>query len=187
MAKDTYRVMITSLYGGGPKESVDYYNYKEDEKYIYCDAILSAEASSKYILAKYDVDEIVTLGSKSSFDPGDELVPMILREGSSFYASDINKLSSYSLLRYRLAQFLDEIRIEEQDVRDLLSEEEQQQTIEAVKNSFRKLTQDHEFVKFNRFFDMLDMDDKLKLDFTEDVINQLFIGNASFDENMLNR
>ena len=182
MGNDTYRVMITSLYGGGPKDVIDYYNVRQGERYMYCDAILSAEASCKYILANYDIDTIVTLGSKSTYDPGDELVEMVIREGSSFYASDINKLSAYSLLRYRLAQFLDEIRIEEQDIRDLLTEEEQQKTIDAVKNSFRKLTQGDPDAKFNRFFDMLDRDENLKIEFTKEVIGSLGTENARLPE-----
>ena len=173
MERDTYRVMITSLYGGGPKDNVDYYNVKQGERYLYCDAILSAESSCKYILANYKIDEIITLGSKSSYDPGDELVKMVLREGSSFYASDINKLSAYSLLRYRLAQYIEDLRIEEQDIRDLLTEEEQKEAISVIRNSFKRLTQGNENAKFSRFFDMLDMDEELKNEFTKDVISQL--------------
>ena len=182
MGKGTYRIMITSLYGGGPKDTTDYYNVRQGEKYVYCDAILSAEASCKYILANYKIDSIVTLGSKSTYDPGDELVDMVLREGSSFYASDINKLSAYSLLRYRLAQYLDEIRIEEQDIKDLLTEEEQRQTIEAVKNAFRKVTQGNESAKFNRFFDLLDRDEEIKFEFTKEVLSQLEPHRLSLNE-----
>ena len=50
MAKNTYRIMITSLYEGDSRDSVEYYYAREGEKNIYCDAMLSAEASSKYIL-----------------------------------------------------------------------------------------------------------------------------------------
>ena len=63
MGKDSYRLMITSLYEGDSRDSVEYYYAKEGEKNMYCDALLSAEASSKYILANYRIDEIVTLGS----------------------------------------------------------------------------------------------------------------------------
>ena len=96
MAKNTYRIMITSLYEGDSRDSVEYYYAREGEKNIYCDAMLSAEASSKYILANYKIDEIITLGSKTTYDPGDELVEMVLREGSSFYSSDTRSMSTYS-------------------------------------------------------------------------------------------
>ena len=92
MGKDSYRLMITSLYEGDSRDSVEYYYAKEGEKNMYCDALLSAEASSKYILANYRIDEIVTLGSKTTFDPGDEIVQMVLREGSTFYSSDIKSI-----------------------------------------------------------------------------------------------
>ena len=169
MAKNTYRIMITSLYEGDSRDSVEYYYAREGEKNIYCDAMLSAEASSKYILANYKIDEIITLGSKTTYDPGDELVEMVLREGSSFYSSDTRSMSTYSLLRYRLAQYLDELRIEEQDLRDLLPEEDQEQLTEAIRNSFKKNTQGNNSAKFNRFFDMLNRDQKLRTAVTEDL------------------
>ena len=45
-------------------------------------------------------DEIITIGSKATYDPEDELVPMRLVDGKSFFASDISELSHYSLFRY---------------------------------------------------------------------------------------
>ena len=162
MGKDSYRLMITSLYEGDSRDSVEYYYAREGEKNMYCDALLSAEASSKYILANYRIDEIVTLGSKTTFDPGDEIVQMVLREGSTFYSSDIKSMSTYSLLRYRLAQYLDGLRIEEQDMRDLLPEEEQEKVMQAVRNAFRDSTQGNDRAKFSRFFDMLNRDGELR-------------------------
>ena len=114
-----HSIMITSLFGGIASKEIEYYFTEDSEKTQYCDAVLAAEASSKYILAKHHIDEIITLGSKSTFDPGDEMKQTVLREGSSFYSSDINSLSTYSLLRYRLAQYIDEIRIEDQNTRGI--------------------------------------------------------------------
>lgn len=157
-----YRIMLTSLYGGNSAPNVEYYIVRGEKKKIYCDAILSAEAGSKYVLANYRIDEIITLGSHLTYDEGDEQVRMILRDGSSFYASDINELSTYSLFRYRLAQYIDELRIEEQDLRDLLSEEEQKDTIEFLKSFFRRNLNADPNAKFNRFFDILVTDDGLR-------------------------
>ena len=170
MGKNTYRLMITSLYEGDSRDSVEYYYAREGEKNIYCDALLSAEASSKYILANYTIDEIVTLGSKTTYDPGDELVQMVLREGSSFYSSDIRSMSTYSLLRYRLAQYLDDLRIEEQDLRDLLPEEEQEKVMHAVREAFRDNTQGNSRARFSRFFDMLNRDKELSDSVTKRLI-----------------
>lgn len=157
--------MLTSLYDAGSARNVEYYTVKDGNRNLYCDAMLSAEASSKYVLANHRIDEIITLGSNLTYDPGDEQVKMTLREGSSFYASDINDLSTYSLLRYRLAQYIDEIRIEEQDLRELLTEEEQKETTAFLKEFFRKNLQSRSDAKFNRFFDMLTGDEDLRKQF----------------------
>ena len=157
-----YNIMLTSLYGGNTAKGVEYYTVKEENRNIYCDAMLSAEASSKYVLSNHRIDEIITLGSNLTYDPGDELVKIVLREGSTFYTSDISELSTYSLLRYRLAQYIDEIRIEEQDLRELLTDEEQEEVTDFLKAFFRDNLQGHSDAKYNRFFDMLVGDDELR-------------------------
>ena len=183
MSDNTYRLMITSLYGGGPKDTVEYFYAAEGEKNIYCDAMLSAEASCKYMLAKYRIDEIVTLGSKTTYDPGDELVKMVLREGASFYSSDTNKMSAYSLLRYRLAQYLDELRIEEQDLRELLPEEERRAVTDAFTASFRKNTQGDAGAKLHRAFDMINRDEALKYAVTKDLLDSMKTQDAGLRTN----
>ena len=157
-----YSIMLTSLYGGNTTKGVEYYTVKEENRNIYCDAMLSAEASSKYVLANHKIDEIITLGSNLTYDSGDELVSIVLREGSSFYTSDISELSTYSLLRYRLAQYIDEVRIEEQDLRDLLTEEEQGEVAGFLKRFFQDNLQGSSDAKYNRFFDMLVEDEDLR-------------------------
>ena len=143
--------MVTSLYGGSSRKDVRYYFAREGERRMYCSAMLSAEASSKYILANHHIDEIVTLGSNTTYDPGDELVPIVLREGASFYDSDPDNLSNYSLLRYRLAQYIDEISIEKQDLRELLNDEEQAAVKGFIRDFFRTVVQtsgEHKFCFF---------------------------------------
>ena len=157
-----HSIMITSLFGGIASKEIEYYFTEDSEKTQYCDAVLAAEASSKYILAKHHIDEIITLGSKSTFDPGDEMKQTVLREGSSFYSSDINSLSTYSLLRYRLAQYIDEIRIEDQDTRELLSDEDQQRVKGFCRAFFREHIQPQGNAKFNRMLDTVRRDDELR-------------------------
>ena len=168
-----YNVMLTSLYGGGPRRDVEYYFTNDGKRSMYCDAMLSAEASSKFILANYHIDEIITLGSKATFDPGDELVSMVLREGSSFYASNTEELSAYSLLRYRLAQYIEEIKIEEQDLRDLLSEEEQDEVTAFLRTFFREYLQPAGHAKYNRFFDALTQNEDLRKHMISELVNAI--------------
>lgn len=158
---DTKRILITPLYGVGGK--LNYYFNENDDRATYCDALLSAEASCKYVLANHQIDEIITFGSKSTYDPGDDLKSCVLKEGSSFYASDINSMSTYSLFRYRLAQYLDEINVEEQDIRELLDEDAQKAVTDYIKGFFRKYNSDGT-KRSNRFFDHLMKDPALRND-----------------------
>lgn len=168
-----YRVMITSLYRGDYNEGLNYYFAKQGERRLYCDAMMSAEASCKYMLANYDIDEIVTFGTKSTFDEGDDLVPIVLKEGKSFYASDTNSLSTYSLLRYRLAEYIDEIDIEKQDLRDLVDTEVQDRLEDFLKKFFREKVNTDGNHKFNKFFDILAQDKNLRNELIDSLKNEM--------------
>ena len=165
----TRRIILTSLYGGKSGGKLHYYFSKDDDKIAYCDSLLSAEASCKYVLANHKIDEIVTFGSKSTYDHDDGLKSIPLREGSSFYASDIRDMSTYSLFRYRLAEYLDEINIEEQDIRELLGEDEQKKVLAFLNDYFYSKENSNKTTRFNRFFDHLMQD----VDLRENTISAL--------------
>ena len=158
----THRILLTSLYGGKSGGKLHYYFSKEDDRVAYCDALLSAEASCKYVLANHKIDEIVTFGSKSTYDHDDGLKSIPLKEGSSFYASDIRDMSTYSLFRYRLAEYLDEINIEEQDIRELLNDDEKNKVNAFIEDYFYKKENTSKTQRFNRFFDHLMQDVNLR-------------------------
>lgn len=158
----THRVLITSLYGGVSGGKLRYYFSEKDDRVSYCDALLSAEASCKYVLANHKIDEIVTFGSKSTFDEGDGLKSLLLKEGSSFYASEVKNMSTYSLFRYRLAEYLDEINIEEQDIRELLNEDEADKVNTFVDKFFYSKDNSDKTTRYNRFFDHLMQDVNLR-------------------------
>lgn len=158
-----YGIMLTSLYGGDGGNRITYYVTGDGSRRLYCDAMLSAEASSKYILANHHIDEIIVLGSAATYDAGDELVPMALTQGESFYASDIRTLSNYSLLRYRLAQFADKIRIEDQDLNDLLDEDERAAVISYLERCYEQRWRER-IGSFDRLFDTLVQDARLRND-----------------------
>ncbi len=163
----SYSILLTSLYARNEIEPVRYYYVKDGEKYFYCDAMLSCEASSKYILSKYHVDEIITIGSRSTYDPGDEIREIVLREGRSFYAADITSLSSYSLLRYRLSQYIEELDIERQDMEDLLGADARSETARFLKRFFREKINTDGTKKFNRFFEELSRNENLRNELKE--------------------
>ena len=153
-----YKILLTSLYEKDKGSPVNYYFVREGSRLFFCDALTTVEASAKFVLARYEVDEILTIGHKLTFDEGDDGRQIELREGKSFYTSDIRQLSTYSLFRYRIAQYIDELKIEQQDVLDILPEEDQEKA-RAYVNDFYK--SDCFNGKFNHMFEVLARDSEL--------------------------
>ncbi len=159
-----HRILITSLNSRDVKEGLQYFYFNDGEKNVYCDAMTSAEAGSKYILANYEIDTILTFGSDSSYDEGDDLKTMMLADGKSLYTADMNNMSSYSLYRYRLAEFLDEVNAENQDVSELLDGDQQLAATNFIRRYFNERVHTAGPHKFNRLFDRLVRDDDLRAD-----------------------
>ncbi|MBQ7645551.1 MAG: hypothetical protein IJS84_11070 [Spirochaetales bacterium] len=155
------RILITPLYGEVSEVKPCYYFNTSGDRTSYCDAFLSAEASCKYVLANEQIDEIITFGTKSTYDPEDGLKSVLLGEGRTFYETDIRQMSTYSLFRYRLAEYLEEINIEAQDLRELLDEESQKNVKDFINAFFRKHNASGS-KRFNRFFDHLMRDEELR-------------------------
>ncbi len=162
-----HKIMITSLRKRDVKDGLQYFCYSDGEKNMYCDALTSAEAGSKYILANHNIDIIFAFGSDSTHDMGDDLRSMSLQEGNSFYSADIKDMSSFSLYRYRLAEYLDEINAEIQDVRELLDIDQQRSAEEFIRDYFNNEVNANGPHKLNRFFDRLFRDNDLRADMEE--------------------
>ena len=153
-----YRILLTSLHEAEKDSPVRYFYAKKGSKYYFCDAFLTVEASTKYILAEHEIDEIIVIGRTMTFDAGDDGRLIRLREGKSFFTADIRDLSTYSLYRYRIAQYIEELRIEQQDLMDMLSAEEQDKAAEYVDSFYRS----NNFTgKYNRMFEELAKDREL--------------------------
>ena len=76
-----YKILLTSLYEADKNSPVRYYYVREGSRNYFCDAFLTVEASAKFVLSRYDIDEIVTIGRKLTFDEGDDGRQIELREG----------------------------------------------------------------------------------------------------------
>ena len=163
-------ILLTSLSASESEQPVRYFSVRNEYGYSYCDAILSVEASTKYVLSRYDIDEIFVIGRNTTFDEGDDGRPIILKEGSSFYSADIRTLSAYSLYRYRIAQFIDELTIEQQEYMELLPEEAREQTIAFIRNFFQGENPDREVKRKNRYFDELASDRELYESFKKKLV-----------------
>ena len=101
-------MLLTSLNAMESDLPLRYFFVHNDEGgSAYCDTLLDAEAGIKNVLSRFDIDEIVIIGAAGSYDEGDKLGPVSAAQGSELYSSDRSSLSTYGLLRYRIAQFAD--------------------------------------------------------------------------------
>lgn len=164
-----YNILFTSMYAADKDEPLRYYYARYGDKREYIDAMLTVEATTGYILSRQHIDEILILGRQLTYDSGDAKRALGVEDGKSFYASDINTLSTYSLYRYRIAQFIDDLNIEQQDLCELLSEEEQEKTEYFIKEFFNKAKAGNEHIKFSRFFDTLAQDPVLYDDMKKEL------------------
>lgn len=174
--------MITSLRKRDVKDGLQYFCFSDGEKNEYCDALTSAEAGSKYILANHKIDTILAFGSELSNVRDNNLGSMTLNEGSELYSVDVKDMSSFSLYRYRLAEYLDELNAEIQDVRELLEEEHQKAAEEVIRRFFNEKANESGSHKFNRFFDRLFRDDALRAEFEKTLRDSAFETGADPDK-----
>ena len=156
-----YNILFTSMYAAAKDEPLRYYGVKLGDKRLYTDAMLTVEATTKYILSHKHIDEVLILGRQTTYDAGDDTRVLGADDGKTLYASDINELSTFSLYRYRLSQFIDDLHIEQQDIMDTLNPEEQQVTEAFIKSYYKRTDPGDPHRKFSRFFDMLASDTAL--------------------------
>lgn len=116
-------ILITSLSNQGDRKSHRYFYFEESGAIRYCDGLSVGEAGAKYILSHVDIDEIIVLGAGLTYEKGEEMKPLILREWSDFDTENPGNLSEYSFFQYRIAQFLDGLDLEAVDVLEEMDED----------------------------------------------------------------
>ena len=147
------RILVTSLSASEEME-IRYFSAKKEFGYEYCEAVLDSEASTKYLLSHYKLDEIVVVGSVLSCGSQDDLQPAPLKNGRVYYSADKASLSAYALFRYRLAQYLDELTMEQENCRELLPEKEREKLIGFIRK-YQEETGELKSKRLDRLFDEL--------------------------------
>ena len=109
-----------------------YYSVRNESGCSYCEALQSMEASTRYILSRFPVDEILIMDKKTSSDGTEDGEPFLLREAGAIYGADPKSLSALSLYRSRIAQYTDGLSLEQQDVDALLPEEARAKLIDFI-------------------------------------------------------
>ncbi len=153
-----HRILVTSLYGDALNAGISYYCTEDmNGKTLYCDAAIPAEAGCKYILSLYPIDEIIVFGTDQSYRPGEE-GPAPLRDTMVGVPLEIGASTEFSVLKYRLLQFFDDLSLEDADRNSLLSKEEQEHMIAFLRRFFHEHVDTEREKKFNRFFHLLARD-----------------------------
>ena len=147
-------ILLTTLDILESDKILRYYSAKNEFGHSYCEALQSTEASTKYILSRFPMDEIIVIGEESSSDGGEDVNPVRLKDAADLYTADPGSLSAFDLYRSRLAQYIDEVSLEQQSCEALLPEEEQGKLIEFIKN-FQERYSERETKRLNRLFDEL--------------------------------
>ena len=116
------RILLTTLGStGNNRLDYKYFYYDRNGWFNYCNSLSIAEAGTKYILSKENIDEIIVLGSGATYNNEDVLRPLVLRNFADYSAEGIENLSEYSFFRYRIAQFMEGVDVEEADLDDSIS------------------------------------------------------------------
>ncbi|MBP3893416.1 MAG: hypothetical protein J6D34_05165 [Atopobiaceae bacterium] len=170
-----YRILLTTLYKVAETRGMVYYGTVDHTPRLYCDAPLSVEAGSKYVLSKYPIDEIIAIGESLGIDGGDPTA-LTIKDGRKLYGSDVDSLSNFDMLRYRLAQFVDE-KQEDGRLHDYeLEEDERVAARDLIQEFYQAHHADGE--KFDRFFDIVSRDKDLQ----DGLMQALEEKVANFDE-----
>ena len=159
-------IILTSLDSLESDSPLEYYSVQNEFGYDYCEAMLSMEASTKYILSRFPIDEIHILGEGGSSDSENDGKPLRLRDAGTFSSSNADPLSAFSLYRTRIAQWINEQSPEQLSYDALLPEEERPKLIDFIR-SFQEKYSERETKRLNRFFDELACSQKLYEQFTE--------------------
>ena len=153
--------MVTTLFSGDNISNKSfYYGTTADGRTVYCEALMPAEAACKYMLATVPFDEIIVIGS-DHLGPAEGIPgPISLRDSLPASTVSLNALTRYDLLRYRLTEYMDEVRAEAQDIDALISEEEEKEILAFIRGFFDEKLPDVQD-KPSRYFHLLAQDTAL--------------------------
>ena len=147
-------ILLTTLDVLENDRTMRYYSAQNEFGHDYCEAMQSMEASTKYILSRFPIDEILVIGEDASSEGEDNSKPFRLRDTDTLHPADSKTLSAFSLYRSRIAQYIDEVSLEQQAYDALLPKEERTKLIDFIR-SFQEQHSERETKRLNRLFDEL--------------------------------
>ena len=133
--------------------ALQYYSVKTEYGFHYCEAMQSIEASARYILSRYPIDEIRVIGDEVNPDGSSEK-SYLLKDAGALFSEDPGKLSAFDLFRYRIAQYIGEQSLEQQAYASLLPEEERTKLADFTRDFLEKHSR-QDTKRLNRLFNEL--------------------------------
>lgn len=150
-------ILLTSLDALESEQALRYYAAQNEFGSNYCEAMQSMEASTKLILARFPIDEILVIDGEGDPEGGNQADPLRVKEANALYSAEPGSLSAFDLYRSRIAQYIDEMSLEQQAYDKLLPEEARSKLIDFIRDFQEKHSQ-QEMKRINRFFDELARD-----------------------------
>ena len=141
MDRSEKNVLLVSLENLDNGIQYQYYCSNNEGEPKFCNSIMSAEVTTKYILSKVKIDEIIVIGSGATYDEGDDLRKASLHEGESYLVPDISILSEYGLYKYRIFEYLEGMDLEEHDILEGIPSEDKERLIDAFNKFHREVGQ----------------------------------------------
>lgn len=161
-------ILLTSLSASDDNLPFRYFSIKNEFGYDYCDALLDTEAGIKAVLARHAIDEVTVIGGAGAYNGEDSLEPASLTDGSRLDSKDKSSFSTYDLLRYRIAQYADELPFDRGGVLGCLSGEMQEKLIQFIRD-YHESNSGIKTKKFNRLFDELSQNDQIRGSFWSEL------------------
>lgn len=164
---DTKKIFLTSIAELRDKSTIDYFVCDEDVEFgTYTTAMSITEAGIKYIISKYDIDEIIVLGPGHCASSEEKSSTKI----SNIHVKNIenlNSVSEYGFLCYRITEFLKKLDIEYADTAELIDDN----TKESIKVILQDFKAKNGIVGDREIFYKLSVDRELYKKFKEEVLN----------------
>lgn len=134
------KVLLTTLgYTEDALEVSFYHSEDENGQRKYCTGISVAEAGTKYILSKHNIDEIVVVGPAQTVNSGDITEAVSLKDNAFRPYASYEDYSEYGFYLYRLQQFMNDLDIESQGLTEILTPQraaELEEDISVLKKQF---------------------------------------------------
>ena len=147
-------ILFTAMDAAADERALRYYAVQNEYDRDYCEALQSVEASTKYILSRFPIDEILVIVDSGTMNSGNLMKPTSLKKAGDLYSADPEELSAFDLYRSRIAQYIDELSLEQQAYEELLPEEERAKIADFIR-SFLDQHSKQETKRLNRLFDEL--------------------------------